>query len=184
MRVRLSTVIGLPVIDDAEERLGHIAGIFLNPDTGAVEGFFVRVASFFNSETLFLPVSAIEHWGSRVRVRGSDVLSPLRELVRVSRLYDEGRPVLGQPIITDAGRRLGRCRDVQFDTRSFRMEWLFPKMLFRWRRPLPIRAIIEVRPDAIVVRDDEKIPLVEQVAPAIATIETLASTPAARVIRW
>lgn len=183
MRVRLSTVIGLPVVDDAEGRLGAITGIFLNPDTGAVEGFFVGISGFFSFETLFLPVSAIEHWGARVRVRDREALSPIGELVRLARLQEEGRPVLGQPIITDTGRRLGRCRDVQFDTRSFRMEWLFPKTFLQWKRPLPLRSIIEVRPDAVVVREEENIPaMADDAAAAINTIETLATTPAARVI--
>jgi uncharacterized protein YrrD len=182
MHLRLSTAIGLPIVNDAEEHLGFLGGILINPDTAVIEGFFVYRAGFFSSETLFLPVSGIEHWGSRIRVRHNDALSPLDEFVRLSRLQEEGRPIIGQVMMTDTGRKLGRCADVQFDTRSFRLEWLFPRMWLRWRVPVPVRAILQVKPEAVMVREEEKIPAVTDAASAIATIETLASTPAARLI--
>ncbi len=181
MHLRLSTAIGLPVVDDAEELLGALSGVLLNPDTGAIEGFFVQIAGFFSSETVFLPSSGIEHWGSRVRVRSSDVLSPLEEYVRLSQLQGERRPILGQPIITDAGRRLGVCRDIQFDTRSLRLEWLFPRRFLRWMVPVPVRAIIEVKQEAVIVRGEEKVSagIAEEAGSAITAIESLASTPVA-----
>lgn len=181
MRMRIGTALGLPVVDDAEELLGVISGVFIHPDTGVIEGVFVHIDGFFSSETLFLASSGIEHWGSRIRVRNRDALSSLEDFVRLSRLQEEGRPVLGQPIITDSGRRLGRCADVQFDTRLMRLEWLFPRRWFRWGVPIPFNAILEVKPDAIVVRGEAKLKVSETAEAAITAIESLASTPAARV---
>lgn len=183
MHVRIGTALGLPVLDDAEEPLGSISGIFINPDTGVIEGFFVHISHFFSSETLFLPSSAIEHWGSRIHVRSSDALSPLEDFVRLSRLHEEGRSVLGQQIMNDRGVRLGKCADVQFDTRLFRLEWLFPRSWFRWRVPLPADAILEVTPDAVIVRTEQSIPVTvaDEAEAAINAIESLASTPVTRV---
>jgi hypothetical protein len=68
-------------------------------------------------------------------------------------LFDEGRSILGQRIRTENGLTLGMCGDVQFDTQTFTIEWLFPRRWWRWGRPLPASAIVEVRPDAVIVRD-------------------------------
>jgi sporulation protein YlmC with PRC-barrel domain len=182
MHTRLSTALGMPVVDDGEDLLGSLAGILLHPDTAAVEGFFVRRTGFFESETLFLSTSGIEHWGSRIRVRSADALSPLDELVRVSRLQEEGRPILNQAIVTDTGRKLGRCADIQFDTRTLRLEWLFPRRFLRWGVPVPVSAILQVTPENVLVRGDAKAEVREQAVPAMAAIETLTSTPAARTV--
>jgi len=179
MRTRLSTSIGLPVVDDVEELLGAVSGIFINPDTAVIEGVFVHITGFFSSETLFLPSNGIEHWGSRVRVRSSDMLSPLEDFVRLSRLYEERRPVYGQQILTDSGRRLGRCGDIQFNTKLMQLEWLFPHTFLRWGVPLPANAILQVTSEAIVVRGEEavKVGLGEEADAAISAIESLTSTP-------
>lgn len=182
MHIRIGTALGLPVVDDAEELLGVLSGVFIHPDTGVIEGLFVHIDGFFSSETLFLSSSSIEHWGSRIRVRGRDSLSPLDDFVRLSRLHEEGRTVLGQQMVTDSGRRLGRCGDIQFDTRLMRVEWLFPRRWFRWGVPVPINAVIEVKPEAVIVHGEAKVNVSETAEAAITAIESLASTPVARVM--
>ena len=95
----------------------------------------------------------IARWGMRVTVRSRDALLPVEERIRLRSLLEERRPVLGQSIVTDTGRTLGRCGDVQFETEFFTVERLWPRRFFRWGTPLPITQVIEVRKDAIVVRD-------------------------------
>lgn len=178
MRLRLSTAIGLPVVDESEQILGKIADICINPDTLNIEGFFVHIQGFFSSEIKFLQCIAIEHWGSRIRVRHADSLSPIEELVRISRILEDQRPVMRQMMVTDFGKKMGRCTDIQFDTRSFRLEWLFPRRFLRWGIPIPIRAIVEIKRDAIVIQTKERLPLQDQVSEDISVIEAVISTPA------
>lgn len=182
MRVRLSTVIGLSVVDASEEELGTLSGVLLNPDTVVMEGLFVSINEFFSSRTLFVPVQDIQHWGTRVRIRDADSLSPLDELVRLQQLHEEGRSVLGQRIITEGGTYLGRCGDIQFDTRFFRVEWLFPHKWMFWKRPVPVQVILQVRPDAIVIRDLQALAKEPAAAEAVPVMEVLGSTPASRSI--
>ncbi len=139
--------------EDTAETLGALSGILLHPDTGKVEGFFVRMSGFLVSQTLFLSSMDIIRWGTKVYVRHADALSDLGDLVRLQSLVEEQRPVLGQSIRTESGRTLGRCADVQFDTHSFVIEWIFPKSLWRWGTALPVSQILEVRKDGIVVKD-------------------------------
>ncbi|MEK7218121.1 MAG: hypothetical protein AAB728_01505, partial [Patescibacteria group bacterium] len=62
-------------------------------------------------------------------------------------------PILGQRVVTDTGRTLGRCVDAQFETEFFMVEWLLLRKFWRWRPSLPLSQVLEVRKDAIVVRD-------------------------------
>lgn len=143
----------MPVLDsETGELLGTVANILIHPDTGKVEGFFVRIPGLF-AEQLFLGSDDIRHWGTRITVRGHDALSPVDDRVRLQPLLDGHRPVLGQKILTESGASIGRCRDVQFSTVDFRLEWLFPRKFFRWSLPVPVSQILEVKPEAIVIKD-------------------------------
>lgn len=146
MRVRYTRSIGLPVLDEETgDLLGELGGILINPDTGVIEGFFVG--------PLFLAGVDIIHWGLRVVVRSADVLGPLDERIRLQAIASGNRSVLGQAMVTESGKRLGTCRDVQFNTVDFRLEWLFPRRFWRWGVGVPASQIVEVRDDAIVLRD-------------------------------
>lgn len=163
MHLRFSTAVGLPVIEEhAREACGLVSGILLHPDLGKVEGFFVRVAGFFRSEERLLQAVDILHWGKYVRIRDESVLIPVEDVIRLAALLEEDRPIIGQRIISEGGTTLGTCRDVQFDTNAFLLEWLFPRTLFRWRRAIPASSIVEVRPDAVVVRDVVMLPETEE----------------------
>ncbi len=144
--------LGMNVVDDRGDELRAIVtGIFLHPDLGKVEGLFVR--GFSGEE--FLSVQDIAHWGGTIVVRDGDVIAPLEERVRLSALRDEGRTILGQKVVTREGQTIGTCVDVQFETETFRLEWIFPRRFLRWKRPIPAGAIVEVRTDAVCVRDEE-----------------------------
>lgn len=155
MHVRLSTSLGTPVVaEDGEEQIGSLAGAVVHPDLGTIEGFYVGRPGFLGrGEELFLPAMDVLHWGHRIRVRSEDALVPLEDIVRLHALAGEGRTVIGQQIVTESGVSLGTCRDIQFETKTFRLEWIFPKKWLRFRTEIPASSIIEVRPDAIVVRD-------------------------------
>ena len=154
MHVRFSSCIGLPVVEEGDgETIGTISGMLIHPDTGKVEGFFVHRPGLFGSDHSFLSTLDILRWGMRVEVRTEDVLGSLEDHIRLQPLLLDPRPVLGQQMRTERGVVLGRCKDVQFDTKHFLTEWLFPKKFFRWGTPLPLGSVVEVRRDAIIMRD-------------------------------
>lgn len=183
MRVRFSTVIGKSVLEDhTHEEAGMIAQIFINPDTAVVEGFFVHVPGMLHAQEAFLSTLDIARWGTQVRVRNVDVLAPLEERVRLFHLFEEGRPVLGQMIVTESGSILGRCRDVQFDTTTFHVEWLFPRKWFRWMPAIPTSSIVKVTRDAIVVRDAVTIPEALNGPSVLETLDPLGSAGVSRKV--
>ncbi|TSC79384.1 MAG: hypothetical protein G01um101425_664 [Candidatus Peregrinibacteria bacterium Gr01-1014_25] len=165
MHVRFSRCLGMPVGEERERRaLGALSGIVIHPDTGVVEGFFVRPVHGGGAQ--FLPVADIVHWGARVTVRSEDALCSLSDIVRLQRLVESGRTIIGQRMVTDDGALLGRCRDVQFSTHLFQVQWLYPKRWLRWKTPVAITDVIEVRPEAVLVRSRSGvIPVQETLAP-------------------
>lgn len=154
MHVRFSRALGTQVMEAGSgEIIGLISDILIQPNTGKIEGFFITLPSFFATEPLFLSVLDIIHWGTRVTIRDPDALCPVSDLLRLQDLLDDDRIILGQKMITQSGRKIGVCKDVQFDTKKMRVEWLFPKKYFRWGTSLPASEIVEVTSDAIVMKD-------------------------------
>lgn len=154
MHVRFSTCKGTAVVEEGtEEGIGILSDILIHPDKGTVEGFFVQASGIGFGEEAFLLSSDIVHWGVSVRVRDRAVLGDITDIVRLQDILRQRRPVLGQRIRTESGRTLGRCLDVQFNTERFVLEWLFPKKWFWWGVALPVSDIVEVKEDAIIVRE-------------------------------
>lgn len=183
MHVRFSNCIGLRVFDEEDgECIATISGIFIHPDTAAVEGFFVREQGFLHAREHFLPSMDIVHWGTRIRVRSGDVLTDITEMVRLRDVLEDGRYILNQNMITEAGQRIGICKDVQLDTKLFQLEWLFPKRFWRWKRAVPVSAIVEVRRDAVIIRDPLMGNAVKAAEPILQPLGTLAKPGMSEVI--
>jgi uncharacterized protein YrrD len=85
--------------------------------------------------------------------------------------------VLGQKIMTESGRAVGMCKDVQFETKTFRLEWIFPRTWFHWKEAVPRTAILRVQREAIVIRDPAE-PAMTPAEAVLKTLEPLASSPA------
>lgn len=154
MHLRLLSCLGLPVVEEGSDTaLGFLSGILIDPDSGNIEGFFVRVPGFLDFQEVFCSFLDIVRWGTRVHVRDADVLSPVEERIRLAPLLEDNRTVIGQKIQTQSGIYLGCCRDVQFNTDSMKMEWVFPKKFFRWGIALPAKDIQKITEQAIIVKD-------------------------------
>jgi len=157
MQLRLSTALGTPVAEEGtRDVVGVLSDALVHPDTGKIEGFFVAIRGFFTTDHVFLSGLDIRSWGLRISIRDRDVVTPADELVRLRPLLEDPRTLLGQRMRTESGMALGRCRDVQFDTRHLQVEWLFPKRFGRFHTAIPISDVLEVRPDAIIIRDSTK----------------------------
>ncbi len=157
MHARFSMVRGMSVLsEEDDELLGIVDGILLHPDTGTVEGFFIATGGILFAETLFLDARDILQWGTAIRTRDADRLTPPEEVLRLTELLADPRTVLGQKILTEKDHRsLGTCVDVQFSTTFFTLEWLFPKKFFHFKKPVPASCIVEITEEGIIIREPE-----------------------------
>lgn len=167
MHVRFSSCIGLPIMEEGVEgAIGTVSGILIHPDTAAIEGFFVYVHGAPSGDPYLVSSMDILRWGTRVYVRSADVIAPASDRIRLQSLLEDNRTVLDQKIVSETGMQLGRCKDVQFNTETMHVEWIFPRKFFRWGVALPIAEVIEIRLDAIIIKDllkSEKIQEVNRV---------------------
>ena len=184
MHVRLSSIRGLSVVDDESQQVvAVLEEPLIHPDTGMIQGFFVY--SFIPGESgeLFLSCHDIAAWGLHVHIRSADRLSPPEDLVRITALLEDPRTFLGQRMKIDGtGKNLGTCLDVQFDTRHFHVEWLFPKRFFFWRQPVAASEVLEVTEEAILIRDPmgavkEKEVTMPKVEGVVQTIKDVVPSP-------
>lgn len=185
MHVRLLPSLGMPVVeDDTGDFLGELGGLLIDPDKGKIEGIFILVRGFFSGTEYFCLSDDIVRIGTRIGIRSADAVSLPEEFMRLQTLFADPRTILGQQIRTKSGRIIGRCDDLQFNTKSFRLEWMFPRRLWRWGVALPASEILEVLPDAIIVRDTvlpEPERATETPVPTLSDLTE--TTPASRVVR-
>ena len=154
MHVRFSTSRATPFVDQhTEEVVGWLSGILLNPDTGTVEGFYALVSQGIGVQELYCSSMDIIRWGTSIVLRDAEVFAPDTERIRLHDLLRDPRKVLGQKIYTETGKYLGVCKDVQFNTKSMKIEWLFPRRFLSWRLAVPIAEVLEVTPEKIIIRD-------------------------------
>ncbi|MDA1208640.1 MAG: PRC-barrel domain-containing protein [bacterium] len=154
MQVRFSTCLGMEVVEEpTQEVLGTLSGILIHPDSGGIEGIFVSVSGFSSHQQLFCVAHDILSIGTVVSINSASTLCDPMEIFRLEPILTGCRPILGQTITTESGQRLGTCRDVQFETESMQLQWLFPKKWWRWIHAVPAHSIVEVTIDTITVRD-------------------------------
>lgn len=158
MHVRLSSSLGLPIIEKNDDHvLGVISGILINPDSGKIEGFYAKVPGLMLKEDLFFSALDTVKWGTRVSIQDREVLSFASDRVRLKEILEDPRSVLGQKVVYENGKSLGVCKDVQFDTDKMIMTWIFPKKFLRWGMAIPAKEIKEIKNEKIIVRDPKVI---------------------------
>lgn len=157
MHVRFCNCLGMQVIEAVnDEILGVLSGILIDPDSGSVEGFFVKASGFLTRHELYCSALDVLRFGTRVVIRDEDALSPAEDRIRLQALLADTRTVIGQRMRTESGHIIGTCRDVQFDTEAMHVEWLFPKRWWKWGIALPLSEVTEITKAAIIVRDLRK----------------------------
>jgi len=154
MHIRASQAVGTQIVDDSvQTTIGILGEPLIQPDTGHIIGFFV-FSLMMGDAHIFLQTNDIVSWGTRVHVLSAERLGPPEDFIRLKQPLLEKRTFLGQPIYTNESKKfLGRLDDVQFNTRTFIVEWLFPRKFFFYRQPILLTDVHEVTEEAIWVRD-------------------------------
>lgn len=141
-----------------EESTGTVFGIvfkpLIEPDKGKILGFFVLpMPGVVSVKIAYVSSMDIVHFGTRIHIKDENAICDPYDIIRLQPVLEEGRPVLGQRIQTEAGEYLGKCADIQFDTESMRLTWLFPRKWFLWKTAVAVQNILEVRKQAIILQD-------------------------------
>lgn len=152
MHLLRSDTIGTEVIDDLDHHVhGIVMGLLIDPDRGKVIALFVGVPGA--SELFALQTQDIAAWGNRIHIREAELMGPVSDFIRLQEFLSDDRTVIGQQIRTKDGVKLGKCTDVQFETETFMVEWIFPRKFFRKGLAMPISDVLEIKSEAIIVKN-------------------------------
>lgn len=150
MKRRWSTVSGFAIhLEDEQDVLGRLHGVFMNPETGQITAFLVGISKV-------LPPVDIERWHQdSVQISDKDSITRPEEIMRLEQ-YGLKRSFLnGKKVISPSGRGFGRIRDFTFETTTSSVLSIYTskKILgIEWdRRIFPYKDIQEVTEKAIIL---------------------------------
>ncbi|MCK5018874.1 MAG: hypothetical protein KAS32_17560 [Candidatus Peribacteraceae bacterium] len=157
MHIRFSSCRGLEIVDSSGILLGMVIEPLIQADTGKILGFYcVPMGAFSLRNTKYISALDIIHFGTRITIRNEEVICNPEEIIRLQSVLEDKRSFLRQKIRTESGEKIGICADVQFDTETMHIEWLFPKKFFKWGDAISIHRVLEVRQNFILISNKSK----------------------------
>lgn len=153
MELLYSKILGTPVISDGPRPLTSVEDLLLDPDNGTVVAFIVNAGK----NLMISPVDVLEWNASAVHVGHSFVIIEAEEVVRVSRIQEDGRRFYRNKVYTKNGLYLGLVYDFSVDSKSEGLKKLYVAKdflgLLRWdKRIIGWQNVLEVRADRVIVR--------------------------------
>ncbi len=139
------------------QALGETVNFVINPANLKIEAL---KCSITNSKTeLFLLNQDIRDISNNIIVVNDyDVLSEASDLIRLKSLIDLGFTIVGKPVVTKDGQKLGKVREFSIDSIGFYIQKLYItqplyKNLYGTQLVIDRNQIIEVTNSRIVIKD-------------------------------
>jgi len=155
-----SKIIGTHVLSHAEgDRLATVEDLIIHPDTGKVEGFWVKPMTLPLSHAV-LPWEGVVAWKRNLYVKNDQSFAEPEEVIRIADILLKKTYFVGNKVKTESGMPLGKVFDLDFDDRKMFLRYLFVRKSLSLFRPtirfIPYDSIIQVLPEVIVVKDEEE----------------------------
>jgi sporulation protein YlmC with PRC-barrel domain len=150
---------GLPVFPfHGHEPIAFVQDVIINPDTGKLEALWVR--------PMLLPIAFgildfndIVEWKRNLYVRSENVIAEPGEIIRINAILDRNISFMKNNVVSESGEALGKVVNLDFDSRDGILRHLYVQkgfLGFSWeRRVFDFASILEVTPEAIIVKDLE-----------------------------
>lgn len=139
------------------EEIAVIEDLVIDTDTGKIQGLWLKPFVFF-AKSLILLWRDIQVWQIKLYIENEEVLAEPEDLIRLKPIFDKDIQIYHNQVITNENVYLGKVYDFNFDVDSGQIINLFIVKKFLFvpieRRILPLKEVIEIRSDAIVVKSD------------------------------
>lgn len=171
----LSNILGVDIIVRKEKlRVGTVKQVIINPDTGEVAGI---LGMSFKKWTFAVPISEIEKFLlGAVLVSRVEAVSEPSEIIRIKQILDKNIKIVGLPVETESGQKLGRVRELTLNLKYNRLENLYvnprgPIKIFSTELIISAKKIVEITKKKIVISDNHLKVKNPTVAPVIMPLD-------------
>lgn len=151
-----SDLMRLPVAAlDTASRIGSVDTLLVDTDRSMVVGFLISLGLFTKKKFLAMTdIHSIDHQG--LVVQSVETLVELQEVVRAKKILDEGIKILGHPVQTDRGKKLGRVSDLLVETQTGQITKYYVHGLLT-DRIIPTEKIVKITRQAVIVENEEPV---------------------------
>jgi len=154
-------IIGTSVVREEDgEVLALIRDIIIHPDTGKIEGFWVKPMTIPVGNAVIKSDSILE-WKKNIYVRDENEIAEAEDIIKITEILERDTFFIGNLVKNEAGDNLGRTYDADFDTEKLFLQNIYTQklfLLFKYnQRIFNYNSIIKVLPDYILVKDTGKI---------------------------
>jgi len=154
-----SQIIGNPVLREGDgETVALMQDAIIHPDTGKIEGFWVKPLTL-PVKSAVIPSESILEWKKNVYVKDEREIAEPEDIIKIAEILSRDTLFMGNQVKNEEGLYLGRVFDLDFDTEKFYLRNLYTQksfLLFKYDpRLFNYDAIIQTTPDYIVVQELE-----------------------------
>ncbi|MFA5967430.1 MAG: PRC-barrel domain-containing protein [Patescibacteria group bacterium] len=144
---------------DKSQTLGTVTNWAIDPDKKQISALMIKPVGLLTRLRAVATADIVEYGPKMVVIKNSDALVAPHEIVLLPALLRHHQHVIGSPVITASGKKLGNVDDVLFETTDSFIQKIYvqPGILGILNRPdliIPADKIITIASQKIVVTDD------------------------------
>ncbi len=153
------SIIGTKVLDfETGEPLALVNDIIINPDNGAVEGFWVKPITI-PLRNAIIQVSNILEFKKHIYIKDDSKIAVADDVIRISDILAQNRLFIGNKAQNEKGDYIGKIVDVSFDTKTFMINQLLTQKSFLGiihydKRIFSYNSIVKVLSEAVIINDE------------------------------
>lgn len=156
MLIRYSKIINSPIYEVRTNTfLGSVSEIIFDFDNLKIIGLIVKGNEYFFKKGAGISATNIIELSAEnaVYVDNEHALTPLEELIRIKKKYDDKNCGVGQRVETKSGKKIGKVYEILFENKSLNLKKFYVKNVFS-ERIITDSSIISIDNKKITIKDD------------------------------
>jgi len=172
----ISEIMGAKLVDlDNCQNMGKVVNWVINPDKKQISALLVKPVGIFAQTLAVSTFDIVEYGPKMVIIKNHSALVAPGELLHLPKRLRQKNRVMGSPVITVSGKKLGNIEDVLFETTDSTLQKIYIKsgLLGILTQPdliIGVDKIISIEQKKIIVQDDIDTPqTIKETAPVPTT---------------
>lgn len=154
-----SKIIGNKIVSQEKgQLLGLLKDIIIQPDTGKVEGFWVKPLTIPISDAV-MSLSSVLEWKKQIYIKDEGEFAEAGDILKISDILSRNILYIGNRVRSEEGGDLGQVVDLVFDDQKGYVKQIMIEktaLIFAYhKRIFSFESIIEVLPEYILVKDKQ-----------------------------